>query len=162
MSITVTVFSSKLTGNFLLSIRPEVPQNSQSDGESFSVEWSEDLHGGKVLYLSGIFDKLNYKFRKAFGVESVKSYFSTLCCPLLVKGRHFSNLHFLVHTIAKDVPVMQPPNVGDISEVMTSPVALQVQKEIFVYPTVQVYNLLQSEILVHLTENHPGKTGSLN
>lgn len=108
--------------------------------------------------MSGIFDKLNYRFRKAFGIESVKSSFTSLCCPLLVEGQHFSDLYFLIQTIGRDVPIMQPPNLEDPYGVGRSPVALQVQKEIFIYPTVQVYNLLQSEILVHITE---GKTLSL-
>lgn len=128
-------------GSFLLSVRAEIPQNFGSNGESVLVEWSEDLQGGKALCMPGIFDKLNYRFRKAFGVESVP-LFSTLHCPLLVEGRHFSDLHFLVQTIGRDVPLMQPLNMGDASAVGTSPVALQVQKEVFVYPTVQVYNLL--------------------
>ncbi|XP_038970270.1 uncharacterized protein LOC103709193 isoform X2 [Phoenix dactylifera] len=141
-------------GNFLLSVRPYISDHIEKFGEIVSIEWSEDLKGGKAVRLSGVFDKLNYRFRKAFGVESLKSFFSTLHCPLVTEGQHVSNLHFLIRTIGRDVPVMQP-NVGGASEANTSPVALQVQREIFIYPTIQVYNLLQSEIVVLLTENHP-------
>lgn len=146
----------ELTGNFLLSVRPYITDHIEKFGEFVSIEWSEDLKGGKAVRVSGVFDQLNYRFRKAFGVESVKSFFSSLHCPLVTEGQHVSNLHFLIRTIRRDVPVMQP-NVGGASEAKASPVALQVQREIFVYPTIQVYNLLQSEIVVLLTENHPGK-----
>nr|XP_010908092.2 uncharacterized protein LOC105034577 isoform X2 [Elaeis guineensis] len=141
-------------GNFLLSVRPYITDHIEKFGELVSIEWSEDLKGGKAVRVSGVFDKLNYRFRKAFGVESTKSFFSSLHCPLITEGQHVSNLHFLIRTIGRDVPVMQP-NVGGASEAMVSPVALQVQKEIFIYPTIQICNLLQSDIVVLLTENHP-------
>ncbi|KAG1347955.1 hypothetical protein COCNU_06G017840 [Cocos nucifera] len=141
-------------GNFLLSVRPYITDHIEKFGELVSIEWSEDLKGGKAVRVSGVFDQLNYRFRKAFGVESIKSFFSCLHCPLVTEGQHVSDLHFLIRTIGRDVPVMQP-NVAGASEAKASPVAMQVQKEIFIYPTIQIYNLLQSDIFVLLTENHP-------
>lgn len=86
----------------------------------------------------------------------MKSSLSTVFCSLSVEGSHLTNLHFLIEAISRNVPVIRPPNTGDASETSTSPVALQEQREIFIFPTVQVSNLLQSEILVLLTECHPG------
>ncbi|XXG49285.1 hypothetical protein AAC387_Pa02g3508 [Persea americana] len=141
-------------GNFLLSFRP-VADYFEKSGKPVSINWSEDLKGGKAVRLSGIFDKLNYRFKKAFGAESVKSSLSTVFCSLSVEGSHLTNLHFLIEAISRNVPVIRPPNTRDASETSTSPVALQEQREIFIFPTVQVSNLLQSEILVLLTECHP-------
>ncbi|XP_077214791.1 vacuolar protein sorting-associated protein, putative (DUF1162) isoform X2 [Tasmannia lanceolata] len=147
-------------GNFLLSVRPEITEHFENHGKLVSVDWSEDLKGGKAIRLSGIIDQLNYKFKKAFGSDSVKSSFSTIYCPLSLDGLHFMNLHFLIKTIRRDVPIMQPHNFGETSE-KTSPVAIQEQKEIFLFPTVQVTNLLQSEICVLLTESDPDLSTTL-
>ncbi|KAG0468893.1 hypothetical protein HPP92_018221 [Vanilla planifolia] len=102
-----------------------------------------------------MFDKLNYKFRKALGAGSLKSFYSILCCPITMEGQHASDMHFLIQTIGREVPLMQPQNLGDLKGFKTSPVAMQVQKEIFIYPTIQVHNLLQCEIFVSLVENDP-------
>lgn len=142
-------------GNFKLFVKPDI-NKFVGNKESVSADWSEVLQGGKAQRLSGIFDKLNYKLKKAFGSESVKSFFGTLSCPIIVDGRQVSCLYILVQTIVRDVPVIQPPNPSDNYNFGSSPVAMQLQKEIFLYPTVQVYNLLQTEIFVHVTENHPG------
>ncbi|XP_058069198.1 uncharacterized protein LOC131218589 isoform X3 [Magnolia sinica] len=142
-------------GNFLLSFRPEITECFEKYEKPVSVDWSEDLKGAKAVRLSGIFDKLNYRFKKAFGVESVKSSFSSVHCSLSVEGLSVSNIHFLIQTITRDVPVTPPRNFGDTSGTQISPVALQEQKEIFLFPTVQVSNLLHSEIHVLLTESHP-------
>ncbi|XP_072956243.1 uncharacterized protein [Typha angustifolia] len=139
-------------GNFLLSVRPEISEYSEKYGEVVSTNWSEDLAGGKAVRISGVLDKLSYRLRKAFGAESTKSVFSSLHCPVFDEGQHVSDLHFLIHTMGRDVPLMEPPNSSQYPD-RFSPVALQMQKEIFIYPTVQVHNLLQSEILVLLTEN---------
>ncbi|KAJ0963386.1 hypothetical protein J5N97_028508 [Dioscorea zingiberensis] len=147
--------TSLTLGNFLLSIRPDVTEYLNEDAASVSTSWSEKLKGGKSVRVSGILDKLNYKLRRTFGVDSTKSFFSIVSCPLNVEGRHVSNVHFLVRTLGRDVPVMQPQDSVNKSENMVSPVALQVQKEIFMYPTIQVYNFLQSDIQVLITENHP-------
>lgn len=144
------------SGNFLLSFRPEIADYNEKTGKAVSIGWSEELKGGKAVRLSGIFDKLHYRFKQALGVESVKSSLSTVHCSLNVEGPHLTNLHFLIEAIKRDVPVIRPHTTGDTSETSTSPVALQEQREIFLFPTVQVSNLLQSEIIVLLTESHPG------
>lgn len=139
-------------GNFLFSFRPEITDDLGSSKRSLSVSWSDDFKGGKAVRLTGIFDKLNYKVRKAFSVEHVKCSFSTAHCSLKAEGAHIGNMHFLIQSIGRNVPVMLPDKSGDPSENRNSPVALQEQKEIFLLPTVRVSNLLQSEIHVLLTE----------
>ncbi|XP_042508366.1 uncharacterized protein LOC122084300 isoform X2 [Macadamia integrifolia] len=138
-------------GNFLFSFRPEIKEYSGNSGELVSVDWSEDLEGGKAVRVFGIFDKLSYKFRKAFGVDSVKYSLSTAHCSLNYEGGVFTNIHFLIQSIGRTVPVIKPFNFRDVQE----PVALQEQKEIFLLPTVQVCNLLQTDVHVLLTEKHP-------
>ncbi|KAH7673564.1 Vacuolar protein sorting-associated protein 13 [Dioscorea alata] len=142
-------------GNFLLSIRPDATEYLKEDMTSVSTSWSEELTGEKSVRVSGILDKLNYKLRKTFGIEATKSFFSIVSCPINVEGQHVSNVHFLIETLRREVPVIQPENSVNKSETMVSPVALQVQKEIFIYPTIQVYNFLQSDIQVLMTENQP-------
>lgn len=151
----------KLPGNFLLSLRPQITDYTENNERKSSLLWSEEIKGGKALRISGIFDKLNYRFRKALGVRSSKSFLSTLSCPITMEGQHVSDLHFLLRTIGRDVPLMRPQNLGDQIEADSSPVAMHVQKEIFIYPTVQVYNLLHSEISVLLSDNNPGETLNL-
>ncbi|BBH07848.1 Protein of unknown function D, partial [Prunus dulcis] len=53
---------------------------------SLSVEWSDDLKGGKAVRLSGIFDRLSYRVRNALFTESVKCSFSTAQCTLKSEG----------------------------------------------------------------------------
>lgn len=139
-------------GNFLFSFRPDITVDMGSSERSVSVSWSDDFKGGKAVRLTGIFDKLSYKVRKAFSVEYVKCSFSTAHCSLKAEGEHIGNIHFLIQIIGRDVPVMLPEKSGDASESKDSPVALQEQKEIFLLPTVRVSNLLQSEIHVFLSE----------
>lgn len=116
-----------------------------------SAEWSDELKGGKAVFLSGIFDKLSYKVRKALSVDTIKCSFSTAACTLKSGDAHATNLHFLIQSIGRDVPIIQPDKSSGSSD-MTSAVALQEQKEIFILPTVRVSNLLHSEIHVLLTE----------
>lgn len=117
-----------------------------------TVEWSDELKGGKPVSLSGIFDKLSYRVRKAFSVESEKSSLSTAHCALKSEGGHISEIHFLIQSIRKDVPVMHLDNFGYASANKNLPVALQEQKEIFLLPTIKVFNLLYTEIHVNLTD----------
>ncbi|XP_010255035.1 PREDICTED: uncharacterized protein LOC104595825 isoform X2 [Nelumbo nucifera] len=141
-------------GNFLLSFRPEVTEYIKNSGQPVSVEWTEELKGDKAVRISGVFDKLSYRLKKAFGIGSVKSFLSTAHCSLSVQGTYSTNLHFLIQNIVRKIPVIQPDN-SDPPKANSSPVALQEQKEIFILPTVQVCNLLQTEIYVLLTEKHP-------
>lgn len=117
-----------------------------------SVGWSEDLKGGKAVCLSGIFEKLSYKVRKALFVEPVKCSFTTAKCTLTFDRDGVSNMHFLIQSIGRDVPVVQPSRSTEIIEHSELPVALQQQKEIFIIPTVRLSNLLQSEIHVVLSD----------
>ncbi|XP_062202518.1 uncharacterized protein LOC133904893 isoform X2 [Phragmites australis] len=137
-------------GNFMLSIRPEMSEYSENISQPASVKWSEDITGEKAIRISGIIEKLNYNLRKAFNVDSMKSFFSSLSCPVFVDGHHVTDLHFLIHTLGRDVPVQ--PTYGTRVSDRSAPVALQFQREIFIYPTVQVYNFLQTDIQVVLTD----------
>ncbi|EXB37240.1 hypothetical protein L484_020299 [Morus notabilis] len=139
-------------GNFLLSFRPDTTEGLMNSKSALSAEWSHDLKGGKAVRLSGIFDKLGYKVRKALLNESVKCSFSTAQCSFKSEGSHIDDIHFLIQSIARDVPIVQPNDSKEGFEYSTSPVTLQEQKEIFILPTVKVSNLLQSEIHVILSE----------
>ncbi|PON54074.1 Vacuolar protein sorting-associated protein [Parasponia andersonii] len=142
-------------GNFLFSFRPNITEEFMNSKSSLSVEWSHDLTGGKAVRLSGIFDKLSYKVRKAFFTESEKCYFSSAHCSLKSEDSHIADMHFLIQSIGRNVPVVQPNNSKEGYRNSTSPMALQEQKEIFLLPTVNVSNLLQSEIHVVLSEMDP-------
>lgn len=101
--------------------------------------------------MSGLFDKLGYQVRKAFS-ESVKCSFSTAHCSLKSEEGHVDDIHFLIQSIGRDIPVIQPDSTGYARGNRNSPVALQEQREIFILPTIQISNLLQSEIKVVLTD----------
>ncbi|XP_020537290.1 uncharacterized protein LOC105639629 isoform X2 [Jatropha curcas] len=139
-------------GNFLFSFRPEISDDLSNSKRALSVEWSDELKGGKAVCLSGIFDKLSYKVRRALSAESIKCSFSTAYCTLRSEDASINNLHFLIQSIRRDVPMIHPDKSSDSSEGINSAVALQEQKEIFLLPTVRVSNLLHSEIHVLLTE----------
>uniref|UniRef100_A0A2N9G322 Vacuolar protein sorting-associated protein 13 VPS13 adaptor binding domain-containing protein n=2 Tax=Fagus sylvatica TaxID=28930 RepID=A0A2N9G322_FAGSY len=139
-------------GNFLFSLRPEFSDGSVNDKNSLSAEWSDDLKGGKAVCVSGILDQLSYKVRKALSVGSMKYSFSTVCCTLKSNGAHVSRMHFLIQSIGRDVPVIQPDKSSDHFKNRDSPVAIQEQKEIFLLPTIKVSNFLHTEIHVLLSE----------
>ncbi|XP_074349870.1 uncharacterized protein LOC141689470 isoform X3 [Apium graveolens] len=139
-------------GNYLFSFRPEITKDSRSLSELHLVEWSNDLKGGKAIYLSGLFDKLSYKVRKALSTESVKCSFSIAHCSLKSEEGHIGDIDFLVQSIGRDIPVIQPDNTGYTSGNTNSHVALQEQREIFILPTIQISNLLQSEVEVFLSD----------
>lgn len=140
-------------GNFLFSFRPEGQDSSLQLKSSLSVEWSEELKGGKAVRLSGIFDKLSYEVRKALLFGPEKCFFSTTHCKLKSEGACVGSMHFLIQTIGREVPIMEPDNSGDGLKRRSVPIALQEQKEIILLPTVRVSNLLHLEIDMLLTEN---------
>lgn len=124
---------------------------------SLSVEWSDDLKGGKAVPLSGIFDKLSYKVRKALLTKAEKCSFSTVRCSLKSEDSRVSDMHFLIQSIRREVPVARPVVSKEGFEYSSSPVSLQEEKEIFLLPTVKVFNFLQSEIHVNLSESGKGR-----
>ncbi|KAL3526718.1 hypothetical protein ACH5RR_011374 [Cinchona calisaya] len=138
-------------GNFLFSFRPKVT-DALLNSKVSSVEWSDDLRGGKLVPLSGIFEKLSYQVRTALAVESVKCALGTAHCILRSEDGRIANIYFLIQSIGKDVPVIQPDNLGYVSANKNLPIALQEQKEISLLPTVHVSNLLETEIYVDLTD----------
>ncbi|WOH10040.1 hypothetical protein DCAR_0729501 [Daucus carota subsp. sativus] len=139
-------------GNYLFSFRPEIAKDLSSLSKLHSVEWSNDLKGGKAVYLSGLFDKLGYKVRKALSAESVKCSFSIAHCSVNFEEGHMGDVDFLIQSIGRDIPVIQPDSTGYTSGNKNSHVALQEQKEIFILPTIQISNLLQSEVEVFLSD----------
>ncbi|OMO84165.1 hypothetical protein COLO4_22188 [Corchorus olitorius] len=48
-------------GNFLFSFRPEISNDLIHSDTPLSVEWSDEIKGGKAIRLSGIFDRLSYE-----------------------------------------------------------------------------------------------------
>ncbi|XP_047313344.1 LOW QUALITY PROTEIN: uncharacterized protein LOC124916644 [Impatiens glandulifera] len=142
-------------GNFLLSFRPKVMDGSIISERPLSEEWSDDLKGGKAVRISGLLDKLSYKVRKAFLVEDVKVFFSTTFCSLKYENGRSVDLHFLIRTIVRNVPVIKPDVYSYGPGSSNSPVALQEQREIFLLPTIKVSNLLDIEVHVLLSNTDP-------
>ncbi|XP_022751328.1 uncharacterized protein LOC111300016 isoform X3 [Durio zibethinus] len=141
-------------GNFLFSFRPEMSNDLIQSDIPLSVQWSDEIKGGKAIRLSGIFDKLSYEVRKALSVGSVKCSFSTTYCKVKSAAAHVSDMHFLIQSIGREVPIIKPDKSMDGLENRNAPISLQEQKEIFILPTVRVSNLLHSEIHVLLTETN--------
>lgn len=143
---------SMSVGNFLFSFKPEIPSGIMNSSSPLSVEWSDELKGGKAVRLSGIFDKLGYEVRKALQVGSLKYSFSTAHCTLRSSDQQSFDMHFLIQIIGREVPITQPDQSRNGQENRNSTISLQEQKEIFLLPTVRVSNLLYSEIHVVLYE----------
>ncbi|KAI5418217.1 hypothetical protein KIW84_042736 [Lathyrus oleraceus] len=139
-------------GNFLFAFRPKMTEEFSNSETSLSLEWSDYIKGGKAVRLTGVFEKLNYKVRKALFVKSVKCSFSTVLCKLMSEGLCVSDMHFLIQTIAKDIPVAQPQKSTAVLKNGNSKVSLLEQKEIYLLPTVRLTNLLHSDIDVLLSE----------
>lgn len=144
----------------MLSIRPEISEHSGNFGPTTLVKWSEDITGEKAVRISGVMEKLNYNIRRAFSIDSMKSSFSSLSCDVSIDGQHVTALHFLVHTLSREVP-LHPTNGSPVFD-RNATVAFQLQREIFIYPTVQVYNFLQTDIHVILTDCEPGNVLFMN
>uniref|UniRef100_J3NEM9 Vacuolar protein sorting-associated protein 13 VPS13 adaptor binding domain-containing protein n=1 Tax=Oryza brachyantha TaxID=4533 RepID=J3NEM9_ORYBR len=136
--------------------KPEISECSENLGQITLVKWSEDITGEKAVRISGVMEKLNYNIRRAFSIDSMKSSFSSLSCDVSVDGQHVTDLHFLVHTLGREVP-LHPTNGSPVFH-RNAEVPLQLQREIFIYPTVQVYNFLQTDIHVILTDYEPENT----
>ncbi|XP_055802836.1 uncharacterized protein LOC129872026 isoform X2 [Solanum dulcamara] len=153
--------NSLSVGNFLFSFRPE-GTDVLTNFENPSACWSDDLRGGKPVRLSGIFDKLTYQVRKAFSVQSMKYSLSTAHCAIMSEDGRVANIHFLIESIGKDVPIIYPDNFGYARVDKSSPVALQEQKEIFLLPTVRFTNFLDMEIHVKLNDTGLPSTNSID
>ncbi|XVF61920.1 hypothetical protein PTKIN_Ptkin08bG0173700 [Pterospermum kingtungense] len=141
-------------GNFLFSFRPEMSRDLIQSDSPLSVKWSDEIKGGKAIRLSGIFDKLSYEVRKAFSVGSVKYSVSTTYCTVQSAAARVFDIHFLIQSIDREVPIIKPDKSKDGLENRHAPISLQQQKEVFILPTVRVSNLLQSEIHVLLNETN--------
>lgn len=73
---------------------------------------------------------------------------------------HVASMHFLIQSIGRNVPIIEPDKSSDGFESRSLPIALQEQKEIFLLPTVLVTNLLHLDIHVLLSET--GKEQEMN
>ncbi|XP_039155678.1 uncharacterized protein LOC104457236 [Eucalyptus grandis] len=149
------VITSLSLGNFLFSFRPEIEGLLNPEG-SPSVEWSDNIEGGKAKHLSGFFDKLSFRVRRAFSSGSIDYSFSTACCVVKLNDSNVTKLHFLIQSHRRSVPVQQPDEFKAKTS-GSSHLTLQVQRDIVLLPTVQVSNLLQSDIDVFLTYTDSGK-----
>ena len=114
------------------------------------MEWSDYIKGGKAVHLSGIFNKLNYRIRKALFEKSVQCSFSTSHCTLKSE-ESVAKMHFLIQTIATEIPVA-PEKSAAVLKKDNPTVSLLEKKEIYLLPTVRMTNLLHSEIDVILSE----------
>ncbi|GAB2259820.1 hypothetical protein Droror1_Dr00010675 [Drosera rotundifolia] len=153
------VLVSLTVGNFLFSFRPQIKENMKNSENLSSVEWSEDLKGGKAILLSGILDKLAYKVRDAFSANAWKCSFSTACCVVRAGDSRPFAMHFLVQSLERDVPIKKP---DDGVKSGKSLMAIQEQKEIFLLPTLRVSNLLQLDVRVHVHEADASKPEGLS
>ncbi|XP_051117331.1 uncharacterized protein LOC127242033 isoform X2 [Andrographis paniculata] len=146
--------TSLSVGNYVFSFRPNIAEKLETLKNTL-VEWSDDLKGGKPVRLSGLFDKLSYQVRKALSRSPVKISLSSASCAVKSEEGFIGNIHFLIQTVRKDVPVVNPDKFGYASGNRNSPVAMQEQKEIFLLPTIEVSNLLHTDIHVSLTDKDP-------
>ncbi|XP_010515400.1 PREDICTED: uncharacterized protein LOC104791262 [Camelina sativa] len=144
--------TSLAVGNFSLSFRPESLETLFEGEKSLASEWSEELEGGKAVRLTGIFDKLSYGVKRALSIESVKVSLTTTYCSVTSKSQCVGKVHFLIHCIRREVPIIRPDASSDVLEKQKTCIALREQKEIFLLPTVQVSNFLSSEAAIFLTE----------
>ncbi|KAL0343600.1 UNVERIFIED_CONTAM: hypothetical protein Sangu_1247400 [Sesamum angustifolium] len=124
-------------GNYVFSFRPNIADGLRSFGNS-SIEWSDELKGGKTVCLSGLFNKLSYKVRKAFSVNPTKVSLSSASCAVKSEVGSVTNIYFLIQTVGKPIPIVNPDSSGYAPGNRNSPVAMQEQKELFLLPTIQV------------------------
>ncbi|EPS71292.1 hypothetical protein M569_03462, partial [Genlisea aurea] len=144
------VLASLSVGNYLFSFRPVIAEGTTDS--TFSVDWSDDVKGGKPVRLSGLVDKLNYQMREALSINSMKFSMYTGNCALKSGEGFTANLYFHIETVGMSVPIVHPDNSGYVHPNGNQAFLLQEQKEIFVLPTIQVLNLLHTEIHVSLTD----------
>ncbi|KAK4393367.1 Retrovirus-related Pol polyprotein from transposon RE1, partial [Sesamum angolense] len=123
-------------GNYIFSFRPNIADGPRSFGNS-SIEWSDELKGGKTVCLSGLFNKLSYKVRKAFSVNPTKFSLSSASCAVKSEVGSVTNIYFLIQTVGKPIPIVNPDSSG-YAPGNRNPVAMQEQKELFLLPTIQV------------------------
>ncbi|KAL9241362.1 hypothetical protein vseg_015482 [Gypsophila vaccaria] len=145
-------------GNFVFSFRPELEGAVRLSCNVSLVDWSDNLEGGKAVCLSGVIKKFSYQFQKALSSDSKKYSFSTAGCSVMSGNTQVAKMHFLVQSIARDVPIVQP---NDHKKSRILPMALQEQKEILLLPTVRVSNLLESAVDVLLSETETSSASGL-
>ncbi|RVW57280.1 hypothetical protein CK203_111285 [Vitis vinifera] len=104
--------------------------------DSMAAFDSINVSGGlKKALLSLSVGNFLFSFRPELQMtwEVLRDHFHTAHCSLKAEGAHIGNMHFLIQSIGRNVPVMLPDKSGDPSENRNSPVALQEQKEIFFF-----------------------------
>lgn len=141
-----------MAGNFSLSFRPKSLEKVSESEKSLASEWSEELEGGKAVRLTGIFDKLSYGVKRALAIKSVNVSLTTTHCSVTSENQSVDKVHFLIHSIGREVSIIRPDASSDVFGRRNACIALREQKEIFLLPTVQVSNFLSSEAAIFLTE----------
>lgn len=141
-----------MAGNFSISFRPKSLETFSEGEKSLASEWSEELEGGKAVRLTGIFDKLSYGVKRALAIKSVNVSLTTTYCSVTSENQCVDKVHFLIHSIGREVSITRPDASSDVFEKRNASIALREQKEIFLLPTVQVSNFLSSEAAIFLTE----------
>ncbi|KAI4372378.1 hypothetical protein MLD38_010618 [Melastoma candidum] len=151
--------TSLSVGNFLLSFRPKFHEAISESNSCLMADWSGHINGSKAMRLSGIFNKLNYRVRRAFQGKSAKVSTSIVSCAVKSNDALVKNLHFLIQSYERGVPIKPNNNIkeGDGGD---APITLLEQKEILLLPTVRVCNLLLSEIHVLLTDDPNRDSGT--
>ncbi|CAH8305702.1 unnamed protein product [Eruca vesicaria subsp. sativa] len=144
--------TSLAVGNFSLSFRPRSLEKISESEKSLASEWSEELEGGKAVRLTGIFDKLSYEVKRALDIKSVNVSLTTTYCSVTSESQCVDKVHFLIHSVGREVSIVRPDASSDVFEKRSAYIALREQKEIFLLPTVQVSNFLSSEAAIFLTE----------
>ncbi|XP_024524529.1 uncharacterized protein LOC112344305 isoform X2 [Selaginella moellendorffii] len=141
-------------GNFLLSIRPE----SVADGTTY--DWSEDVKGAKAVRVSGLFDKLQYNFKKTLKSKSLESSFGSVFCKAVnASGTSTAGVNFLIRTLRRQVPVTRLS--GDQQQ-KRSLIAWQEQQELLLLPTLKIYNFLSSGVYVRINSTKEALDGNPN
>ncbi|KAK9138053.1 hypothetical protein Sjap_008647 [Stephania japonica] len=121
-----------MAGNFQFSFRPEIPERLRETVKPVSSAWSGDLKGGRAFHLSGVLDKLTYRFKNVLGVRSMKQSFSTVHCSLNVDGVYATDLYFLIQTSGRDVSRVDltnplTPEIECINATINSPLPTKIR-----------------------------------
>ncbi|KAL0689230.1 hypothetical protein Bca4012_088908 [Brassica carinata] len=144
--------TSLAVGNFSLSFRPKSLEKVSESEKSLASEWSEELEGGKAVRLTGIFDKLSYGVKRALAIKSVNVSLTTTYCSVTSENQSVHKVHFLIHSIGREVSIIRPDASSDVFGRRNACIALREQKEIFLLPTVQGTYISASNIAILLAD----------
>lgn len=152
-----------------MSVRPgssSVPgfchTSADEDSKGIMFDWSEDIKGTKPFRISGFLEKLKYGLAKSIKGRSSQHSFGTVVCNTRVDKSLDGNaksshaLHLFIQITRRFVPLSSiKDNDKDLAG--GSGAILQEQVELVLLPTIRVYNLLESNIIVTLCSGLDGK-----